>query len=135
MIIATILEAIFLFPTDVPRDNGSPVGCHFPRQITVFEPHIMATTPEWVPLVRTALVDRATQVLAVHGGVVMLRVHSGIPLLCLVWIPLLCVVVWVRVSLGECPTPPALRAPHVPSAMHCLVFVVHHGLVHIVQCG
>lgn len=50
MIIATILEAIFLFPTDVPRDNGSPVGCHFPRQITVFEPHIMATTPEWVPL-------------------------------------------------------------------------------------
>ena len=47
----------------------------------------------------------------------MLRVHSGIPLLWLVWIPLLCVVVWVRVSLGECPTPPALRAPHIPSAI------------------
>ena len=47
----------------------------------------------------------------------MSRVHSGIPLLWLVWIPLLCVVVWVRVSLGECPTPPALRAPHIPSAI------------------
>jgi hypothetical protein len=29
---------------------------------------------------RTALVDRATQVLAVHVGVVTSRVHSGIPL-------------------------------------------------------
>jgi len=66
---------------------------------------------------RTALVDRATQVLAVHGGVVMSRVHSGIPLLCLVGIPLLCVVVWVRVSLGECPTPPTLRAPYIPCAI------------------
>ena len=59
----------------------------------------------------------SNQLSVVHGGVVMSRVHSGIPLLWLVWIPLLCVIVWVRVSLGECPTPPTLRAPHVPSAI------------------
>ena len=45
---------------------------------------------------RTALVDHATQVLTVHGGVVMSRVHVGIPLLWLVGIPLMCVVVCVR---------------------------------------
>ena len=67
---------------------------------------------------RTALVDRATQVLTVHGGVVMSRVHVGIPLLWLVGIPLMCVVGGcVSVSVGECPTKPTLQAFHIPSAI------------------
>jgi hypothetical protein len=37
--------------------------------------------------------------------------------LLLVLIPFLCVVVWDLVSLGECPSPPALQAPHIPCAI------------------